>query len=73
MPRLDDKTIAAIKGPEPGKTVLRIKEPDVEPPGALWLRVTKRTDKAGVERVSKSWEFYCTKHDGKLGCIGLGG
>lgn len=73
MPRLDDKTIAAIKGPEPGKTVLRIKEPDVEPPGALWLRVTKRTDKAGVERVSKSWEFYWTKPDGKLGCIGLGG
>lgn len=72
MAMLDDKTIAAITGPEPGKTVMRIKEPDVEPPGALWLRVTKRADKAGVERVSKSWEFFWTKPDGKLGCIGLG-
>lgn len=69
MAMLDDKTIAAIKGPEPGKTVMRIKEPNVE---GLWLRVTKRADKAGVERVSKSWEFYWTKPDGKLGCIGLG-
>jgi hypothetical protein len=69
MPRLDDKTIEAIKGPEPGKTVLRIKEPAID---GLWLRVTKRTDKAGVERVSKSWEFYWTKPEGKLACIGLG-
>lgn len=54
MVMLDDKTIAAIKGPEPGKTVLRIKEHHVKAPGALWLRVTKRADKAGNERVSKS-------------------
>lgn len=72
MAMLDDKTIAAITGPEPGKTVMRIKEPSVEAPGALWLRVTKRADKAGEERVSKSWEFFWTKPDGKLGCIGLG-
>jgi hypothetical protein len=72
MAMLDDKTVAAIKGPEPGKTVMRIKEHSVEAPGALWLRVTKRADKAGDERVSKSWEFFWTKPDGKLGCIGLG-
>ena len=70
MAMLDDKTIAAITGPEPGKTVMRIMEPSVEAPGALWLRVTKRADKEGDERVSKSWEFFWTKPDGKLAASG---
>lgn len=68
MAMLDDKRIEAIKGPEPGKTVLRIKEPAID---GLWLRVTKRTDKSGFDRVSKSWEYYFTLN-GKTSCTGLG-
>lgn len=63
---LDDKTIKSIKGPKPGAKVTRHSDG-----GGLWLRVTKRTDKAGVERVSKSWEFYFTVK-GKTSCTGLG-
>lgn len=64
--RLDDMTIKALKGPEPGKSVLRLNDG-----GALFLRVTKHTDKRGVERVSKSWEFFFTMR-GKTTCTGLG-
>lgn len=63
---LTAKGIDAIKGPEPGKTVTRHSDG-----GGLWLRVTKHTSKSGVERVSKSWEFYFTLK-GKTSCTGLG-
>lgn len=58
--------IKALKGPEPGKKVLRLNDG-----GGLFLRVTKHTDKKGVERVSKSWEFFFTINN-KTSCTGLG-
>lgn len=64
--RLDDMTIDAIKGPEQGKKVMRRNDG-----GGLFLRVTKHTDKRGVERVSKSWEFFFTMN-GTTSCTGLG-
>lgn len=64
--RLDDMKIKALKGPEPGKKVLRLNDG-----GGLFLRVTKHTDKKGVERVSKSWEFFFTINN-KTSCTGLG-
>lgn len=62
--RLDDMTIDAIKGPEQGKKVMRRNDG-----GGLFLRVTKHTDKRGVERVSKSWEFFFTMN-GTTSCTG---
>lgn len=64
--QLDDKKVKAIKGPEPGKTVMRVADG-----GGLFLRVTKHKNKQGDERVSKSWEFYFTLN-GKTSCTGLG-
>lgn len=64
--RLDDKEIRAVKGPEPGKKVMRLNDG-----GGLFLRVTAHTDKKGVERVSKSWEFFFTMKN-KTSCAGLG-
>ena len=64
--RLDDMTIKALKGPEPGKKVMRLNDG-----GGLFLRVTKHTDTRGVERVSKSWEFFFTLNN-KTSCTGLG-
>lgn len=69
MAKLDDKKVAAIKGPEPGKTVMRVRDGLAD---GLFLRVTKHTSKQGDERVSKSWEFYWTKPNRKLGCTGIG-
>jgi len=69
MAKLDDKKVAAIKGPEPGKTVMRVRDGLAD---GLFLRVTKHTNKQGDERVSKSWEFYWTKPNRKLGCTGMG-
>ena len=68
MSKLDDKRIAAFKGPEAGKSVMRIRDGLAD---GLWLRVTKHTNKQGVEAVSKSWEFYFTLN-GKTSCTGLG-
>lgn len=68
MSKLDDKKVAAIKGPEAGKTVMRVRDGLAD---GLWLRVTKHTNKQGVERVSKSFEFYFTLN-GKTSCTGLG-
>ncbi len=64
--RLKDKEIRAITGPEPGKKVMRVNDG-----GGLFLRVTKHTDRKGVERVSKSWEFFFTLNS-KTSCTGLG-
>lgn len=69
MAKLDDKKVAAIKGPEPGKTVMRVRDGLAD---GLFLRVTKHKNKQGDERVSKSWEFYWTKPNRKLGCTGMG-
>ena len=66
--KLDDKFIAAIKGPEPGKTVTRLRDKLAD---GLFLRVTKHTDRKGVERVSKSFEVFFTLN-GKTSCTGLG-
>ncbi len=63
---LDPLTIKAIKGPDPGKKVTRHNDG-----GGLWLRVTKHKSKNGVERVSKSWEFFFTLNS-KTTCTGLG-
>ncbi len=68
MSKLDDKKVAAIKGPEAGKSVMRVRDGLAD---GLWLRVTKHTNKQGVEAVSKSWEFYFTLN-GKTSCTGLG-
>ncbi len=68
MSKLDDKKIAAIKGPEAGKSVMRVRDGLAD---GLWLRVTKHTNKQGVEAVSKSWEFYFTLN-GKTSCTGIG-
>ena len=66
--KLDDKFIASIDGPEPGKTVMRLRDKLAD---GLFLRVTKHVNAKGVEQVSKSWEFYFTLH-GKTSCTGLG-
>lgn len=68
MAKLDDKKVKAITGPEPGKTVMRIRDDLAD---GLWLRVTKHTTKAGEERVSKSWEVFFTLN-GKTSCTGIG-
>ncbi|MDT8856547.1 hypothetical protein RNZ50_16270 [Paracoccaceae bacterium Fryx2] len=64
--KLDDKFIASIDGPEPGKTVMRLRDKLAD---GLFLRVTKHVNAKGVEQVSKSWEFYFTLQ-GKTSCTG---
>lgn len=66
--KLDDKFVASVKGPEPGKTVMRLRDKLAD---GLFLRVTKHVNAKGVEQVSKSWEFYFTMN-GKTSCTGLG-
>lgn len=66
--KLDDKFVASIKGPEAGKTVMRLRDKLAD---GLFLRVTKHVNAKGVEQVSKSWEFYFTLN-GKTSCTGLG-
>jgi len=68
MSKLDDKKVAAIKGPDAGKSVMRVRDGLAD---GLWLRVTKHKNTQGVEAVSKSWEFYFTLN-GKTSCTGLG-
>lgn len=64
--RISDRAVRAITGPEPGKTVMRLNDG-----GGLFLRITKHKSKQGVERVSKSWEFFFTLNS-KTSCTGLG-
>ncbi|MFE3837534.1 tyrosine-type recombinase/integrase [Pseudogemmobacter sonorensis] len=66
--KLDDKFVASIKGPEAGKTVMRLRDKLAD---GLFLRVTKHVNAKGAEQVSKSWEFYFTMN-GKTSCTGLG-
>lgn len=66
--KLDDKFVASVKGPELGKTVMRLRDKLAD---GLFLRVTKHVNAKGVEQVSKSWEFYFTMN-GKTSCTGLG-
>lgn len=44
--KLDDKFVASVKGPEPGKTVMRLRDKLAD---GLFLRVTKHVNAKGVE------------------------
>ncbi len=52
--RLDDMTVKAIKGLEPGKTATQLNDGG----GRFFLCITRHKSKQGVERVSKSWKFF---------------
>ena len=46
MSKLDDKKVAAIKGPDAGKSVMRVRDGLAD---GLWLRVTKHKNTQGVD------------------------